>query len=129
MEFFSCADFLYDLFLSGDANLVLYVGKEKNVIIPPFLDGHTVTTIGGFAFSGMDFIESVVIPDSIDEIKAGAFERCTSLKNIVIPASVTDIEESAFAGCSVLKLTVTPNSAAHIYADEYGIKYLFADSM
>ncbi len=127
MEFLTCSDFLYDLFLSDDANIVLYLGNEKAITIPDTFDGHKVTTIGGFAFSGMEFIESIVIPDSIDEICAGAFERCSSLKHIHIPASVVDIDNSAFSGCSALELIVVSGSKAHLYAEQHRLPYRFEE--
>lgn len=53
------------------------------------------TTLAGYAGNG----GTVVIPDSVTTIGAGAFEGCTSLMKVVIPDSVTTIDKGAFYGC------------------------------
>ena len=45
----------------------------------------------------------MTIPDSVTEIKHGAFESCSGLKAVTIGNSVESIENSSFAFCSGLK--------------------------
>ncbi len=52
--------------------------KEKNIVIPSEYNGLPVTGIAGDAFAGYA-IESVIIPDSINDIETGAFENCDAL--------------------------------------------------
>ena len=54
-----------------------------------------------------------VIPETIEKISAGAFER-GSLTNIVIPRSVKIIERMAFSGCNNLTDIYIPNSVVRI---------------
>lgn len=45
---------------------------------------------------------SVVLPDTLKEIGAGAFAGCTALAQITIPAGISEIPYAAFALCSSL---------------------------
>ena len=79
--------------------------KIKNVVIE---DG--VTTIGDYAFAGLDNLLSVVVPESITTIGEGAFSGCYALDNFgygnnkyesaVIKANVRYVGKDAFFGCS-----------------------------
>ena len=105
-----------------------YNGTEKNLEIPAEVNGYTVVIINEKAFFSKDY-ESVVIPDSVREIKASAFSLSTHVKtitlstnlksigkqafshdymleSITIPASVEEIGEEAFWGCYSLETAV-----------------------
>ena len=72
-----------------------------------------VTSIGDFAFSG-SFMTSIIIPNSINNIGAAAFQNCSSLTSIIIPNGVTSIRDYAFCGCSSLASITIPNSVTSI---------------
>lgn len=55
----------------------------------------------GGAFEGTQ-ITSITIPNSIDNISAGAFQNCYKLKKVVLPENLKIISEAAFADCSSL---------------------------
>ena len=74
----------------------------------------SVTSIGGWAFSGCTSLAKIVIPASVIYIGDWAFECCTSLKEIVIPDSVIEIGDCAFDGCSSLTRIVIPDSVTKI---------------
>lgn len=59
-----------------------YYGKEKNVIIPPEINGKPITIIGEYAFAHNHNIKIVTLPDTVKWIKKGAFLDCPSLENI-----------------------------------------------
>jgi len=61
-----------------------------------------VVSIGPNAFSGMDFLKSVILPNSIREIGYMAFAGCSSLDDFIIPASVRRIGFRAFKGCTAM---------------------------
>ena len=50
---------------SGSVNQRAYLGDEKDIIIPAFIDGHRVFGIGKYAFSGIDGITSVSFPKAM----------------------------------------------------------------
>ena len=95
-----------------------YTKPTGNLTIPSSVtyEGTTysVTGIGGYALSGCDGLTSVIIPNSVIDIKPGAFTNCRSLTNIIIPNSVTYIREYAFSGCSSLSHIIIPNSVTVI---------------
>lgn len=71
--------------------------------IPDKIDGHTVTSVGRYAFENASGLRKITIPDTVTSISNGAFKNCTGLTNITIPNSVTSLGESAFRGCSALR--------------------------
>ena len=88
---------------------------DQNVVIPPTIDGYTVTTIGNGAFRNCSELTSIVIPDTVTGIEGGAFDYCTGLTSIEIPDSVTSIGDSAFRGCEGLTSIEIPEiGRAHV---------------
>lgn len=75
-------------------SIVGYFGTEKNVIIPPTIDGIPVTSIGEQAFM-LRGLTNVTIPNGIIIIGRQAFYG-NQLRNVYIPPSVRTIGESAF---------------------------------
>ena len=61
-----------------------------------------VEKLGHSAFRNCK-MKSVVLPDSIDRIRAKAFCQCENLKSVKIGNNVDTIEDSAFAECCSLK--------------------------
>jgi hypothetical protein len=60
----------------------------ENVEIPAEIGGLPVVRIGTGAFMGAA-ITSVILPDTLAEIGAFAFQNCTGLTEITVPASVS----------------------------------------
>ena len=119
--------------LSKDGK-TLVQGVNGDVIIPD-----SVTTIGGYTFSGCSRLTSVTIPNSVTSIGNVAFYGCSGLTNVAIPQCVCDIRLShvfwscyqsianvvildgvtsigpyAFDGCSGLKSVTIPDSVRSI---------------
>ena len=53
-------------------------------------------------FFSCSSLEEIILPDSLQEIRIGAFAKCASLKSVVIPKTVHTIGDSAFENCSNL---------------------------
>ena len=69
--------------------------------------------------------KSVVVPDQVTTIEAGAFEDCRKLRDIKVPATVRVIEDSAFRGpgfSGLQKIYAEKGSAAWRYAKENHLK-------
>lgn len=87
---------------SKEAEILSYVGKNEDVVIPDTIEGVKVTSIGTNAFKDNSNIKSVKLSDSIEIINNSAFENCSSLEAINIPESITKIKDRAFKDCSAL---------------------------
>lgn len=77
-----------------------------------FEKGSKLTTICGHAFNNAP-IDTLVLPDSLKEIKEYAFNN-TEISELVIPSKVTTISDSAFADCRYLTKVTLPASVKKI---------------
>ena len=86
-------DFLY----REDGNFVTiigYTGNDRNVIVPDNINNKPVKIIFEYAFRDNRYIESVSIPNTVDEIGAFAFTGCINIKNVYLLDST---EKNRFA--------------------------------
>ena len=70
--------------------------KLTSIDIPTSVD-----TIGSFAFYG-NKMETVVLPEGLEVIDTKVFGDCEHLKDVTIPTTVKEIKADAFDGCSSL---------------------------
>lgn len=59
-------------------------------------------------------VKNCVIPNTVKEIKKGAFISHKNLESVVIPEGVTELKEITFYGCKKLKSVTLPKSLKHI---------------
>jgi hypothetical protein len=83
---------------------------------------HSVTSIGGWAFSFCASLTSITIPSSVASIGFGAFNHCSALTSVTIPDSVTSIGEGAFWYCTSLS-AITVDVLNSAYSSEAGVLY------
>lgn len=86
---------------------IVYTKNGKMVVAGSLGLEHVVIPEGVEKFGHSAFrnckIKSVVLPGSMDRIRAKAFYQCKNLKSVRIGDNVDTIEESAFAECCSLK--------------------------
>ena len=76
------------------------------------------------AYAGTGF-ESVVCPENVENIEAGAFADCTELKKVIFLGGDTAIADTAFVGCAAELTFCTPaGSAVQAYAEEHGYSFI-----
>lgn len=96
------------------------VSSAADVIIPDFIDGLPVTSIGKSVFSGSKFTRSVVLPNHLVNIRYCAFYKANCIRMIDIPASVRIIDASAFSTCENLEQVTIADGCTHIGRRAFG---------
>lgn len=115
--------FLYEV-NEGKATITGYTGDETYIVIPSFIDGYAVESIGENAFVSSK-ITTVIISEGVKRVDWFAFYTCPYLSAVTIPSSVTSIGYSAFDGASPsFTVYCSQNSYACEYAKSYGISYV-----
>ena len=78
---------------------------------------YTTTEIGQAYFSKNDYLQSVVIPNSVKRIKKKAFVGCTNLVSVRIPKENCVAEPEAFKGCTEITFISTDDN--QLYPPNY----------
>ncbi|MBY0245868.1 MAG: leucine-rich repeat protein [Sphingobacteriaceae bacterium] len=86
----------------------------KNVTLP-----ESLKTIGQYAFSNCNALETLFIPPSVETIANYAFKDCKKLMGIDIGPSVKTIGEGAFSDCNTLMLVNITSSIPSIKAQTF----------
>ena len=73
-----------------------------------------VTSLALNTFNGCEWLESVSLPDSLENILASAFSDCRSLTRVDIPYGVPWISGYCFAGCYSLTRVTVPESVTEV---------------
>ncbi len=109
----------------SDAVLVGYMGEQRELTLPDFIDGSTYN-IGAYAFYNSN-ITKVVMGEGAIEIGESAFNSCYDLQSVAIGVNVTTIGQKAFKDCFRLwDLQMANNSFGYGDKVEYISKYAFS---
>lgn len=114
---------------NGTLTITNYKGTEFEVTVPDKIGKSTVAAIGKHAFSNSYYnrrtseqvehhhkITKIILPETVQEIREGAFYNMTALVEINIPRGVRAIGEYAFEFCHSLKNLVLPECLEKIGA-------------
>jgi hypothetical protein len=102
---------LFAQFVFESGVIFEYTGTEKNVVIPPSIDGEDVTAIGPYAFAEQG-LTSVTIPNGVTYIGKRAFAG-NQLTEVLIPGSVTRLGDDVFYGNQLKSITI-PGRVTHL---------------
>lgn len=115
----------YKRYLSGSVTILSEVEFSDGITRP-------VTYIRENGFYDCSLITEIIMPNTIEEIWAYAFGRCTALENITFSTNLRTIGQGAFESTNI-KDVVLPNSLTSIgqYAFRYwaGETFKYPDSM
>ena len=92
----------------------------KSVVIP-----ESVTTISAGAFSGCIRLSSVICSEGLKNIQPLAFTAYPALKDITLPSSLTSISNSAFPDDCTATFHVTKDSEGEKYCMREGFRYVY----
>ena len=93
--------------------MMLYYGTEEDgcdVTVPEELGGLTVRAIGNSAFSGHGYVETIILPETIEMVGNMAFFKCYSLKNVEMHDGIIMLGKSCFGACNALEELRLPES-------------------
>jgi len=111
-----CSDFIYEI-SDGEVKILAYRGNDRDIILPDYIEGCPVTSIGENAFFYFgNYIRNVniTLPATIKRIERRAFYNVWSLRRIVLPEGLEYIGADAFHGCKQLYEIVIPDSVTEI---------------
>ena len=134
-------------------HILRLMGQTSVVYIPQMIDGYEVKVIGEYCFSarnncknrtldndwekmeklardrGMnelsgDYVEQVILPDSVHELCSYAFYNCRKLKCIEFGRSLDIVNNDAFMNCMGLSVLVVRSRAEEPTGAQYFLKQL-----
>jgi len=110
-----------ELILTGLTESARKDKKNRNLVIPPVLDGYPVLGIAEGAFAYVP-LTSVQLPEGITEIGKAAFYGCNLTGEVYLPASVRYLGERVFGANYALKaILVSPENV--IYTSKDGVLF------
>ena len=75
---------------------------------------YTVTSVADRAFNGCKELESIEIPDSVEDIGIFTFSDCEKLSKVKLPSGLEKIKTFCFKGCKSLEHIELPDSLTTI---------------
>ena len=105
--------------------VVIKAAYSGDIVIPETAKGLPVKAVGASAFSGLDELVSVTLPNSIVLIGDYAFDSSTNLKKVVLGNSVKQIGHWSFRNCYQLQEVEFPKSLKTIgnYCFDKNLKF------
>lgn len=76
------------------------VEVKENIVIKG--KEYTTTKIGKAYFGKNEYLQSVIIPNSVTLIQKHAFKGCNNLSKVIIPDTLCQVQEGAFEGCTAI---------------------------
>ena len=117
--------------LQVGATLTKYHGSAEHLEIPEIMDNLYTDAIAYCAFENCDTLVSVVIPESVTQIKEYSFIWCDALTTVHLPASLTYMGANPFGVCpSLTTITVAEGNKYFevidgvLFANHDGVKKL-----
>lgn len=103
--------------IAHDARRIVSASQSANLRTVVLPEGVESIDAGAFAYCGK--LESIVLPESVSVIPYNCFIGCSSLTSIVLPVEIKSIETQAFARCSKLEYVNIPESVTNIGAHAF----------
>lgn len=76
---------------------------DKVIVVPETVNGKKVVSIGFGAFTELENVEAIVLPDSVTRIGESAFTNCEKLKFIYLGKGLKTTGNMTFNSCTALK--------------------------
>lgn len=100
--------YLWQCMSDGTARIMRVYAPNGAIVIPEQLDGHSVVEVGAYCFSDVDRLSDVPIRETEIRNREADSERFTliagsDLESLVLPDSVVEIKDFAFYNCRKLR--------------------------
>ncbi|MBQ4617976.1 MAG: leucine-rich repeat protein [Clostridia bacterium] len=112
----------YELLEDGTVRLTEINDLSEVMVIPDTVYGYTVSELGDCLFLRRSNLRTVVVPDTVRVIGAGAFQE-TRIEQVFLPEGLEIIERQAFFCCPELKQVVIPSTVTSIGEHALGFGY------
>ncbi len=114
-------DGIYTYSISNGKATITDCDESANgrIMIPDYLGGYPVISIGEDAFYNCGNITSVTISDNVTSIGNYAFDECTSLTSVTIGKGVSSIGKRVFDNCTKLSIVNIKDVASWCNVDLY----------
>lgn len=128
----------------GDLRLLRCYGSLPRVELPSVVDGHAITEIGDYCFAESpkacrpfhalpdeirelagEYIQCVVIPDTVIQLGSLAFYNCSNLEEIFFGANLETVGSDVFMNCPKLRIW----NIRSLMEERTGLKQLLAQRM
>ena len=76
---------------------------DKVIVVPETVNGKKVVSIGFGAFTELENVEAIVLPDSVTRIGESAFTNCEKLKFVYLGNGLKTTGNMVFNSCPALK--------------------------
>jgi hypothetical protein len=100
-----------------------YYGSDNHVVIPAVYNNKPVVSIEHGAFFSNKKIKTLVVPDSVVEIKGYAFSACSNLTTVKLGSGLKIIGDNAFSSCKNLSSINLPEGLTTI--DSYAFSQCY----
>lgn len=112
-------DYLVYKIENNEVTITDYKNNPYSLVIPAFIEGLPVTTIGNYAFEDCLTLTSVKIPSTVKTIGYMAFQDCNSLTSLTLSEGIKTIDSYAFNFCGMERLDL-PDSIESLGAASFG---------
>ncbi len=99
---------------SGSTNSSAYLGSDTDIVVPSYIDGYPVVSLGQYTFSGNTNLQSIVLPNTLTTISNHVFRNCTNLTSVTFGNSVGMLGPNSFEGCTSITEMNLPDSVQTI---------------
>ena len=98
----------------GGVTITGYTGHKERLSIPASIRGVPVRVIDVAAFNGCRSLTEVTMPDTIREIRQGAFADCANLQKIHLSNAAPRLYAASFSGCAALREVNIPDQVTSL---------------
>lgn len=110
-------DWTYDENSDGTITVTKYNGENETVTVPAEIDGHSVYELDS-TFNFNSIVKSITVSDGIKDLRQ-TFWGCSNLETVNLPDSIENIYRYTFGGCSSLKELQIGKNVSYISGDDY----------